>query len=394
VVLGLAATRADAEAAERRRFEEGGGKTVIGTTYAESIRPTNVKSSSVSDQEGVVVTERPIVRRAPISYSTAPLPPATERREVVDSALVSRRETVRLVETSPARYEAPIDLRPSAVRASYGAAAVAYGRESQSRTQTAGLTSAPPRGLSEPYAGPPYEVDGKWYVPAHEPDYDEVGLASWYGPTFHGKASASGETFDEMAMTAAHPTLPIPSLVRVTNLANGRSAVLRLNDRGPFVDDRIIDLSKGAALALDMKEKGLVQVRVQYVGPAPEAGADARLVSYQRSDRSPAPGGSGPATLIASRAPMPALVPVQAQSVADEGYFVQVGAFADLGNAHRRRAELSGAGQVSVRSIMRNGGEYFRVMLGPWRSRAEAEAARDRLGAAGEGALIVAASDN
>jgi rare lipoprotein A len=117
---------------------------------------------------------------------------------------------------------------------------------------------------AEPYAGPPYQVEGKWYVPTHEPNYDEVGIASWYGPNFHGKASATGEMFDEMAMTAAHPTLPIPSLVRVTNLSNGKSVVVRLNDRGPFVDDRhLFESGRRVCTA------GHGQVRVQYVGPAP-----------------------------------------------------------------------------------------------------------------------------
>src|SRR5262245_28170255 len=164
-----------------------------------------------------------------------------------------------------------VDLRPGVIP---GVTKVSFGPSvPTARVEPSnGLASAPvsePAAYAEPYAGPPYQVEGKWYVPTYEPNYDEIGIASWYGPTFHGKASASGETFDENAMTAAHPTLPIPSLVRVTNLENGRSVVVRLNDRGPFVDDRIIDLSRAAGKALDMHGKGTARVRVQYVGPAP-----------------------------------------------------------------------------------------------------------------------------
>jgi len=111
--------------------------------------------------------------------------------------------------------------------------------------------------------GKPYEVEGKTYVPRYDPSYDQVGEASWYGPGFHGKYTANGEVYDQHDLTAAHPTLPMPSLVRVTNLKTGVSQVVRINDRGPFKSSRIIDLSKGAAQALGIK--GIAQVRVQYM---------------------------------------------------------------------------------------------------------------------------------
>jgi rare lipoprotein A len=117
--------------------------------------------------------------------------------------------------------------------------------------------------------GAPYEAGGRWFIPAVEPDYDETGRASWYGPGFHGRTTANGELFDQTIPTAAHPTLPIPSLVQVTNLANGRSMVVRVNDRGPFTGDRVIDLSARAAELLDFKDEGTTDVRVRYVGPAP-----------------------------------------------------------------------------------------------------------------------------
>ena len=116
--------------------------------------------------------------------------------------------------------------------------------------------------------GNPYTVLGKTYTPRHNPDYDQVGTASWYGDKFHGKPTANGEVYDKMAMTAAHKTLPLNSYVVVTNMETGKSLKLRLNDRGPFVGDRIIDLSEAAASALGVRAKGLGQVRVQYAGPA------------------------------------------------------------------------------------------------------------------------------
>lgn len=111
--------------------------------------------------------------------------------------------------------------------------------------------------------GKPYAVEGKTYTPAYEPSYDKVGEASWYGPGFHGKYTASGERFNQDDLTAAHPTLPMPSLVRVTNLTNGKSVIARINDRGPFKSNRIIDLSKKTAMTIGLLSTG--KVRVQYL---------------------------------------------------------------------------------------------------------------------------------
>ena len=114
----------------------------------------------------------------------------------------------------------------------------------------------------------PYEVGGRWYYPAAQPHYDEVGLASWYGYGDGCRATADGEAMDPGALTAAHKTLPLPSIVEVTNLENGRKARVRVNDRGPFVAGRIIDLSPGAAQKLGIYGKGSARVRVKYIGPA------------------------------------------------------------------------------------------------------------------------------
>ena len=130
-----------------------------------------------------------------------------------------------------------------------------------------------PSGAGGTYkVGKPYQVAGVWYVPKEDPNYNRVGVASWYGAQFHAKTTANGETFDMDAMTAAHTTLPMPSLVEVTNLENGRKVVVRVNDRGPFVGDRIIDMSRAAARELDFESKGLARVRVRYLGPAPLGG--------------------------------------------------------------------------------------------------------------------------
>jgi len=116
--------------------------------------------------------------------------------------------------------------------------------------------------------GKRYKIMGKYYTPKHEPYYDVVGIASWYGDKFHGKPTATGEIYNQYDLTVAHKTLPLNSMLYVTNLENGKSLMLRLNDRGPFIGNRIIDLSSAAAKALGTAEKGLAKVRVQYAGPA------------------------------------------------------------------------------------------------------------------------------
>src|SRR5215213_7926865 len=120
--------------------------------------------------------------------------------------------------------------------------------------------------------GRPYQINGRWYYPTFEPGYDKVGTASWYGDDFEGLATANGEVFDPGEVSAAHPTLPLPSVVRVTNLDNGRSLDVRVNDRGPFVGDRLIDLSQAAARRLGFEQAGLTPVRVKFLGLADARG--------------------------------------------------------------------------------------------------------------------------
>jgi len=128
------------------------------------------------------------------------------------------------------------------------------------------------------WVGDPYRVDGKTYVPRENPNYVAVGYASWYGRDFHGHRTANGEIYDMAELTAAHPTLPLPSYARVTNLANGSSIVVRINDRGPFVRGRIIDVSPKVAELLDFRRAGVTRVKVQYVGPADISVDDHRLL--------------------------------------------------------------------------------------------------------------------
>lgn len=136
--------------------------------------------------------------------------------------------------------------------------------------------SAIPVGGGSYKLGTPYQINNVWYVPREDPGYDRTGTASWYGADFHGRRTANGEVYNMNALTAAHPTLPLPSYVTVTNVANNRTVLLRVNDRGPYVGGRLIDLSRAAAEALGYDQQGTAQVRVRYAGRAPLSGDDSR----------------------------------------------------------------------------------------------------------------------
>jgi len=166
-----------------------------------------------------------------------------------------------------------------------------------------------PKGGGRYVVGKKYKIAGKWYYPEHDPNYKKTGLASWYGPTFHGRKTANGEIFDRNALTAAHTTMPLPSYARVTNTANGRSMIVRVNDRGPFHGNRIIDLSERVATMLDTKSKGVGKVKVEYVGRAPLHGQDEEyLMASYSGPGSVVPGGTRPGTLLAQAAPPPNIV--------------------------------------------------------------------------------------
>jgi rare lipoprotein A len=212
----------------------------------------------------------------------------------------------------------------------------------------------------------PYQIRGRWYQPAEQPGYDETGLASWYGDQFHGRPTATGERFDMHALTAAHKTLPLPGLVEVTNLANGRRIVVRVNDRGPFVDNRIIDLSRGSAEALGMLQVGVGEVRVRYLGRAPRTGGGTTL---QQAD-------TGRALPQPRMASMPG------------GYWIQAGAFSDRRAARRVADQLGDRATVDVG---RDDG-LFRVLVGPWPDPNAAERSRQAVMARGyTDALLISA---
>lgn len=200
--------------------------------------------------------------------------------------------------------------------------------------------------------GKPYRVAGVWYYPEEDPDYDQVGWASWYGPNFHGKQTANGEIFNMNALTAAHTTLPLPSVVQVTNLENGRTIRLKVNDRGPFAKNRILDVSRRAAQLLGFEKKGVARVRVQLVRPdgtVAGAGYEApRRVA--RTDKEPI----GP-------------------------LYVQVGAFADYRNARKLVPKLTGLGSIELRPATVQGETIYRLRLGPFETRSAAKRILDRV---------------
>lgn len=295
--------------------------------------------------------------------------------------------------------------------------------------------------------GKPYQALGQWFTPSEDYSYDETGIASWYGPGFHGKRTASGEVFDTHALTAAHPTLQMPSLARVTNLQNGRSVVVRINDRGPFARGRIMDLSSRAADLLGIKGAGTGRVRVQVLARESRIVAEAAKKGYpphiqmamafappgdkpeetnrmavmpQPSNAQPT-GGSTQELSVASAAlpavenhpqgSMPVLsntLPPAPKNVTEAdidglnqqltrqyqvqptALYVQVGAFSDINNANALRQRLSQVGPASVHHTVLNGRGFNRVRLGPVQSLPEADALLNRAVKAGfPGAKIV-----
>lgn len=256
-------------------------------------------------------------------------------------------------------------------------------------------TANTPNGAGGRYKiGAPYQVAGIWYVPKEEPSYDQQGIASWYGDAFHMKPTANGEIFDMTVASAAHTTLPLPSIVEVTNLDNGKAIKVRVNDRGPFVGGRVIDLSREAARQLGYDRQGTANVRVRYVGPAelgpPDAGL--RFASYTGT---PAPGATLPAAPIpysglaapiaVSSAPLAPIAAAQpARTVASGLYRVQAGAFSDHGNARRVADQLAGAGDATIEPVQRaDGVTLYRVMLAGGADEGEAWSVRDRVASYG-----------
>jgi rare lipoprotein A len=244
------------------------------------------------------------------------------------------------------------------------------------------------RGQGAYKIGNPYQVDGTWYYPAEDFGYDETGIASWYGQDFHGKSTANGERYDMNDLTAAHKTLPLPSIVRVTNLDNGRSLVVRVNDRGPFVRGRVIDLSRRSAQLLGIHAPGTAKVRVQILGDesrqakiaalsgARGAAVSVATASFDASEQPPLVPVSLPAL-----SPPPLLPPplVKQETVRPTGIFVQAGSFVRQDNAQRLRGQLDRFGPAMVTAVKVGAQDFYRVRIGPLASVDDADRVLDRV---------------
>ncbi|HWT69981.1 MAG TPA: septal ring lytic transglycosylase RlpA family protein [Pseudomonas sp.] len=245
------------------------------------------------------------------------------------------------------------------------------------------IPDATPTLHTGPYKANPYTVLGKTYFPLQESKtYVASGTASWYGTKFHGQNTANGEVYDLYGMSAAHKTLPLPSYVRVTNLDNNRSVILRVNDRGPFYSDRIIDLSYAAAKKLGYAETGTARVKVEGIDPQAYWAAKGRpaplMLNEPQVAQNSAPAITASAGTVEQWTPPPqqhaaAVVPVQLAdakknaSAPASGQYLQVGAFANPDAAELLRSKLSGmvSAPVFISSIVRNQQTLHRVRLGP-----------------------------
>ncbi|HEX5045602.1 MAG TPA: septal ring lytic transglycosylase RlpA family protein [Gammaproteobacteria bacterium] len=224
---------------------------------------------------------------------------------------------------------------------------------------------------------PFYDVMGRrYYVLATSEGYDQKGVASWYGRDFHGLSTSSGETYDMHGFTAAHTTLPIPTWVEVTNLANGKKVIVKVNDRGPFVANRLIDLSYAAALELDMVRTGTTRVEVRALGTPPSPAATAANVAVDAG----APAAAAAVAVSALPAPAAAAPAPLADGQAPQ-LFVQVGAFADVANAQRLVERLRSSGFADSAVVSEGAGRkaLHRVRIGPLGSAYEFDQVSDRL---------------
>ncbi|HEX9835894.1 MAG TPA: septal ring lytic transglycosylase RlpA family protein [Alphaproteobacteria bacterium] len=256
--------------------------------------------------------------------------------------------------------------------------------------------------------GNPYQVEGVSYTPREDFAYDETGIASWYGPGFHARRTANGAVFDQNAVTGAHPTLQLPVKVQVTNLENGRSIAVLVNDRGPFKRGRIMDLSRRSAQLLGFEGNGTARVRVRVLPEeslqlAASAGRKgAPPVQVAAATQQPVPMPRGEVTVAALPPPansatpvqpvaLPAPAPVAIERVRDTGLYVQAGAFLQYDNADRLRLRLSRIGPAAISPVERGAQRFFRVRIGPIATVAEADRALDRVIAAGhaEARLVV-----
>jgi rare lipoprotein A len=285
--------------------------------------------------------------------------------------------------------------------------------------------------------GAPYTIDGVTYVPMEEFQHVETGMASWYGPGFHGKYTANGEVYDQTERTAAHRTLQMPSVLRVTNLDSGQSTTVRVNDRGPFARSRILDVSRAAAEELGMIGHGTARVRIEQLEMESQAmkqialnggGPDeqrAALEKYAAGRRgppavvatavaTPPPPPQPPITVYPTNPRSPAVTPMEAQGSAGtgftataptvasiasaaasaqaaSGFYVQTGAFSNVGNAEKQRDQITSYGSSEISPASSGGREVYRVRLGPYSTQEAAGIVADRLRRSGYGDARVVA---
>ena len=270
----------------------------------------------------------------------------------------------RYPDEAPGRYTAPIETAEYRENPP-----VSDGPHADLEDYTSRLPTVDPQHYETSVkVGDPYEIYGVTYTPHRDPFYDNVGTASWYGGKFHGRQTSNGEIFDQHGLTAAHPTLPLPCYVLVTNETSGKKVVVRVNDRGPFKKNRMIDLSRAAAEEIGMIETGTARVRVQYLGPAEKAGdrpfRDNSIVDdVQIADLIPP-------------SPPPMRPTPQLEAISNQ-HFVQLGSFTDRQNADNYLGSVSGySNQGSVVLARINGKPHFRVVLGPFASQDDADAMR------------------
>lgn len=221
--------------------------------------------------------------------------------------------------------------------------------------------------------GNPYKVLGKWYYPKEDYSYVETGTASWYGEDFHAKYTANGEIYDMNTLTAAHRTLPLPSIVRVTNLENGRSLVLRVNDRGPFAKNRIIDISKRGAQLLGFQAQGTAKVKVEVMEQESKAlkaaltGQPVPCKTYA-SDTNTGKTVTIPKKVVSSY--------TAANTNAKDGiFYIQAGSFANKEVADNLKSQLHKYGEINVMPADVNGSRYYRVRVGPFYGKVDANIA-------------------
>ena len=236
--------------------------------------------------------------------------------------------------------------------------------------------------------GRPYRIAGRWYSPKEQFDLVESGVASWYGPGFHGRLTANGERYDMHALTAAHRTLQLPSVVRVQNLDNGKAVIVRVNDRGPYVGNRVIDLSRKAAEALEMQDEGLARVQVTVL---PEQSRRLATMAQKGASVGQMDDLVGALNDNPQIAPTPQ-PPVRVAESREKGaLFLQAAAFSNENYADRARTMLRGIGPVQISQLARGDLTLYRVRVGPYADRNEALNALYKVREVGfEGAHLVA----